>query len=183
MRTFVAVEVPAALKAKIIAIQKKLEASGADIKLVEPENLHYNLKFLGEIDQNMAEKVKKAISNISFPAFDVHIAGLGTFPSQTYIRVVWLGAKEGTQELTALAGIVEESLAAIGIEREKRPFLPHLTLGRVGSPKAKEALIAATKDLKTVDVGNARIDELVLFQSKLTPQGPIYTPLLKIQLR
>ncbi|MBU5557596.1 MAG: RNA 2',3'-cyclic phosphodiesterase, partial [Candidatus Aenigmarchaeota archaeon] len=115
MRTFIAIEIPAELKQKIVAIQKKIAETGADIKLVEPENLHYNLKFLGEIDQKTAEKVKNALSNVSFPAFDIHISCLGTFPSLSHIRVVWLGVKEGSQQLAALAATIEEALAGIGI--------------------------------------------------------------------
>lgn len=183
MRAFIAVEIPAELKQKIAGVQKKIAATGADIKLVEPENLHYNIKFLGEIDQAIADKVKIALSGASFPAFDIHIAGLGVFPSPTYIRVVWLGAKEGAQQLTALAAAVEEALAAMGIEREKRPFVAHLTLGRVTSAKAKESLAAAVEELQAVDVGTARIDKFGLFESKLTPKGPIYTPLHTVELK
>ncbi|MEM7820923.1 MAG: RNA 2',3'-cyclic phosphodiesterase [Candidatus Aenigmatarchaeota archaeon] len=183
MRTFIAIEIPAELKQKIVAIQKKIAETGADIKLVEPENLHYNLKFLGEIDQKTAEKVKNALSNVSFPAFDIHISCLGTFPSLSHIRVVWLGVKEGSQQLAALAATVEEALAGIGIAREQRPFTPHLTLGRVTSAKAKDALVATIKDLQTTDIGIARIDKMVFFESKLTPKGPIYTPLHVVELK
>jgi len=183
MRTFIAIEIPTSLKPKIVASQKKIAATGADIKLVELENLHYNLKFLGEIDQDKLETVKKALSGISFPAFDIHIAGIGSLPSATYIRVVWIGAKEGNQELKALAATVEDALAEIGIERDQRPFTPHLTLGRVGSAKAKDALAAAVKGLQGTDIGTARISKFVLFESKLSPKGPTYTPLLTVELK
>ncbi len=182
MRTFIAVEVSEALKPKILAIQKKIEASGADIKLVEPENIHYNLKFIGEIDDRTVEKTKKALSEISFPAFDVHIAGLGAFPSKTYIRVVWLGCRQGTQELTALASSVEEALAGI-VPKDERPFTPHLTLGRVSGVKDKEALSKLMHDLENADIGKFRVDKLVLFQSQLSPKGPAYMPILTVNLK
>ena len=182
MRTFIAVEVSDTVKPKILALQKKIKSSGADIRLVEPENLHYNLKFLGEIDETDIEKVKTALSGISYPAFDVHITGIGAFPSATYIRVIWLGAKEGGQELTALAKAIEEALTAIGIGREERPFVPHLTLCRVENPKAKESLVKIVKNQQATDVGKIRIDKIILFQSKLSPKGPTYTPLHTVKL-
>lgn len=183
MRTFIAVEIPEQLKPQVIAAQKKIAATGVDIKLVEPANMHYILKFIGEIDQATVEKVKNALVGISFPAFDIHITGIGAFPSRKYIRVVWLGCREGTQELTALAATVEEKLAEIGIPKERRPFTPHLTLGRVASAKAKEALAKVLEELENIDIGTAHIDKFVFFQSQLSPKGPTYTPLLTVNLK
>lgn len=183
MRTFISIEVPEELKPKILGIQKKIEATGADIKLVEQENLHYILKFIGEIDEKNVEKAKKVLSDISFPAFDIHIAGIGAFPSKTYIRVVWLGCRQGIQELTALATIIEDALAGIGIAKDERPFTPHLTLGRVRSVQGKEALSKLMQDLEKVDVGTAKISKFVLFRSQLSPKGPTYTPLLTVNLK
>jgi 2'-5' RNA ligase len=182
MRTFIAVEIPDELKPKIIAIQKKIAASGADIKLVEPENLHYILRFLGEIDQPTVEKAKTALSGISFPAFDIHITGIGAFPSKSYVRVVWLGCKQGTQEITGLAAAIEDVLAAIGIPKDSRAFTPHLTLGRIRTAQAKDALAKMLNELENTDIGTAHIDKLILFESKLSPVGPTYTPLLKVPL-
>jgi 2'-5' RNA ligase len=182
MRTFIAVEIPEAIKPKILAVQKKIEATGADIKLVEAENLHYILKFIGEIDDQTAEKAKNALSGILYPAFDVHIASAGAFPSKTYIRVVWLGCREGTQELTGLAATVEDALAGI-VPKDERPFTPHLTLGRVRSVKGKEALTKLLQELEKVDIGRIHVDKLVFFESHLSPKGPTYKRLLTVSLK
>src|SRR3990170_3019008 len=111
MRCFIAIDIPEEIKAKIIKIQEKFK--DFDIKFVEKDNFHFNLKFLGEISEDSIGKINEKIKNVAknIEPFEMKIAGLGVFPSKTYIRVIWIGVKEGHQMLMALSELIENSLS------------------------------------------------------------------------
>ena len=99
MRCFFAVGIERGFIPEIVEIQERLSSSGADIKLVEPENLHYTLKFLGDVNDDYISYLIKAISRelIRYKCFNLELRGIGFFGSPNYIRNVWLGAgKERT---------------------------------------------------------------------------------------
>lgn len=181
MRVFIGINISEDLKPKIFQLQNKF--SNFDIKFVEPENLHFNLKFFREIEEDQLEKIKKILEEVSkqFEPFEIKITGLGAFPSKNYIRVIWLGVKDGYQIFTSLAETIENYLEAIGFEREKR-FIPHLTLGRVRSGRNKNELLILMRELENIEIGSMKIQKIKLFQSKLGPTGPIYEEVFEISL-
>ncbi len=63
MRTFIAIELPQGIKDSLSRLQEELKASGADVKWVEPNNIHLTLKFLGEIDDNKLDNIIKIIDD------------------------------------------------------------------------------------------------------------------------
>jgi 2'-5' RNA ligase len=178
MRAFLGIPIPEELKPRIESIQDKF--SDFDIKFVELENLHFNLKFFEEIDKDKVDQLKKGLEDIckQFQPFEIKIAGVGAFPSKNYVRVIWLGVKDGYQTLISLAEMIENALEALGFETEER-FVPHLTLGRVRSGRNKNEMIVLLKELENIEVGKMKVDEIILFQSKLTPSGPIYEEFFK----
>lgn len=184
MRAFIAVKVPQELKNRIEKVQERLDMLDIDIKLVEPENLHYNLKFLGELNEEDVNKAKAVMDRIApqYRAFELHITGLGAFPQTTYARVVWLGAREGAQQLTALTEAIELALVDMGFRREEKAFMPHLTMARISGGQHKTELVNLLKDESNVDIGTMRVHEVTLFKSELTPNGPIYTPIHTVKL-
>ncbi len=181
MRTFIGIPIPENLKHEIIKIQNHF--SSFDIKFVEVENLHFNLKFLGEVSEQNVEKIKKILEETAkqFEPFEIDIAGLGVFPSKSYIRVIWIGVKEGFQNLIALANAIDNSLAEI-VPIEVKKFQPHLTLGRVRSPEDKSALINAIQKNQNVEIGKMKIDRVILFESRLSPKGPVYSEVFSVKL-
>ena len=104
MRLFIAVEIDKNLKRKILEIQDKFRESGVIIKHVEPENLHFNLKFIGEADDSRVSAIGKALENIfkSTKSFKIHVFGAGAFPNEDYIRILWLGVKKVRKSLLKL---------------------------------------------------------------------------------
>ena len=184
MRAFIAITVPQDLKNRIEKVQERLDMLDIEVKLVEPEILHYNLKFLGEITEGDAAKVV-SILNHTVPqhkSFNLHITGVGAFPQTVYARVVWLGATEGAQQLSALAESIELALLDVGFRGEDRPFAPHLTLARINSGQHKPELITLLKEQANADIGTMHVEQVVLFKSELTPKGPIYTPIHTVKL-
>ncbi len=183
MRTFIAVELTEEFKKRIEEVQTPLKKIGADVSWVKPGNVHATLKFLGEVPEDKIEKVfegtEKALEGIR--GFKLSLKDLGCFPSMKRPRVVWIGVEKGREELSVMAKRIEQEMDNIGYPKENREFSPHLTIGRVKSPKNIERLAEQIKltDFQTDDI---EIKEVVVMRSQLNPAGAIYTPLKKIPL-
>lgn len=173
MRCFVAVDIDNKLKEAIIGLQKQI--SGA-VKLVEPQNLHFTLKFLGEADEKLIADVSSRLQLIAskFRPFDANIKGMGVFPSENYIRVIWVGC----DDLFNLQNTVENTLAPL-FKKEKP--VPHLTIARVHSSNGhvKEFI----EKNKYVEIGMMWIDKIQLKKSTLTKRGPIYEDVETFELK
>ncbi|MGH9737010.1 MAG: RNA 2',3'-cyclic phosphodiesterase, partial [Candidatus Acidiferrales bacterium] len=105
---------------------------------------------------------------------ELHFRGVGFFPNERRPRVVWCGI-ESSPNLVQVAAEIDQALAARGIPREKREFVPHLTLARIDPPRPVEALARAAAELQSTDFGSARENQFYLFESKLKPSGAEYT--------
>lgn len=179
MRTFIAIEISNEIKTVLDRIESHLKYSGADIKWVKPENIHITLKFLGEVKEEKIKELKMVLDEVGkiTRPFDISIKEIGAFPRIEFPRVIWVGLDKGAAESTALAAKVEEALSGIGFQKETRPFASHLTIGRVRSPKNREALKEKVTGYKSPISGHQTVSSIILFQSTLTPKGPIYTKL------
>jgi len=184
MRTFIAVGISDEVREKIAQIQAELKKGEPDVKWVEPENLHITLKFLGEVSEDklpgLIEKTRLAASGIS--PFRVHIIGLGSFPSLTSPRVVWVGVKTGKNELRNLSERVEGNLSDLGFAKEKREFSAHLTIGRVRSGRKKEKLVKKIEEFANYDVGEFSVDKVAIMESQLSSKGPAYKIVKELRL-
>lgn len=181
LRVFLAVDFPDGdAKRRVIKVQESLFETDADIKPVEPENLHITLRFLGEIEKDLVERVKVELTKISFQPFNVLFEGVGVFPDLKRINVVWIGIVEGNVELLDLYGKINQALARCGLPPERRGFSPHLTIARVRSRKNIEKLSRRVVELRDVKVGGFAVDSFKLKKSTLTPRGPIYNTLLEV---
>ncbi|MDD5348166.1 MAG: RNA 2',3'-cyclic phosphodiesterase [Candidatus Omnitrophica bacterium] len=179
MRAFIAIALPPEIKRYLAKVQEKLAAGNADVKWVEPDNIHLTLKFLGEIDEPAREKIRSTISDIarSVAPFSVRLASCGAFPRIESARVIWMGVGQGERELQSIAGLIEERMSQLGIAREDRPFSSHITLGRTRSGKNLKGLAALLKDLcerQPDKIYEFQADRITLFKSTLTPRGPRY---------
>ena len=184
IRAFIAIELPEDLRREISSLQAKLRSTGADVKWVEPSNLHLTLKFLGLIEENqvsaLTESLKSPVAGHS--SFPMRLEGIGAFPRTTSPRVIWIGVSEGEEPLKKLAADVEGACSKLGFPPEERAFSGHLTIGRV---RSNDRLAALVKELQTVEFHSGApmtVDRLILFQSTLSPKGPTYTPLAEFPL-
>jgi 2'-5' RNA ligase len=131
VRTFVAVFPPPEVREALFRAARDLPAS-KNFRLVGPEKIHLTLKFLGDVAEDDLNSVKQALEPVreSHEPFEVSTSGFGAFPSERRARIFWVGVGEGSGALRALARDVEDLLKPAGFEREGRPYMPHLTLGR-----------------------------------------------------
>ncbi|MEM3811097.1 MAG: RNA 2',3'-cyclic phosphodiesterase [Conexivisphaerales archaeon] len=179
MRCFVSVNLEdKPLINKIIKLQKDLVGMESGIKAVSAENLHYTLRFLGEIDQKTVNKAIDLLKKISYNQFDIELNGLGVFPDMQMIRVIWVGSP--SRGLVELAGFVNSALGEIGKNNDS--FLPHLTIARVKYMHDRSRLLSYVSANRNTVFGSFRVVEFNLMQSELKPEGPRYTAIKKFDL-
>ena len=182
IRSFVAVDLDnLEVKEKIAKVQKDLEQTGADLKLVEPEIMHFTLRFLGEIPEPTVQKVKEILDGVRFQSFEANFSGLGAFPNLNRINVVWVGITHGHEELRGIFEQIEPKLRQIGMAPDNKGFSPHLTIARVRSGRNKAALGDAVSKMKDLMFGSMPVTCVRLKKSTLTPKGPIYTTIHEVQ--
>lgn len=184
VRTFIAIRLLEKTRHRLGKVGKKLLASGVDVKWVPEGNFHITLKFLGDVESDrikeIAASVESAIEGIA--RFDVSMRGVGAFPRISRPSVIWVGIDSGGEELKLLAERVESALEQLGFTREDRPFSPHITIGRVKSPKGLEKLRAAIEDMCGENVDSFTVHSVAVMKSDLRPSGPIYTAVAEFEL-
>jgi len=171
IRCFLAVEIPNELKDKIASLAKELDIKG--IKLVEPENIHVTLKFLGDVKEDKINNIKERLRTVNFSNFNIKLHGVGVFPNENYIKVVWVGCE--SKELYILAKKINEALAS---EFKREEFTAHATIARV---KQKVELHDFLEKHKNDSFGEFVCTNFVLKQSELSREGPKYTTLASFQ--
>lgn len=185
-RLFFAVPLPRSLQAATEVVQRALQRANADIKWVEPHNLHFTLKFLGDRPLSQAPalaEVARAVAAEASPA-RVGLCGLGAFPHNQWPQVVWVGCDSGGSVLAELAHRLDEALDEAGLaSRDKRPFEPHLTLGRARSNRRLKGLVEGLAQYGGVEIGPLALTSFALMSSRLSPQGPTYTLIEEFPLR
>jgi 2'-5' RNA ligase len=187
MRVFIAIDIDDKMREAIAELQKQLNAKvdikKGDVKWVEPENIHLTLKFLGEVDDAKLPEVRAITEQVAAAhnKFTLDIETVGSFGGRS-AKVVWVGAGKGTDELLALQKDLDDRLTQAGFPSEDREFSAHLTLCRVRNLKAGFKLTDACKFFSAYKLGSISADALCIYQSQLTPQGPIYTLLESFKL-
>jgi len=177
MRLFISIEISEQLKDKITEIQKVFSRPG--IKLVERNNLHFCLMFIGDVDKNRLDMIKGAMQKSAqmTKGFDIKIAGMGAFPNKESASVFFLDLKDGRKDMIKLALLLRKELPEF---KSGKPFTPHLTLGRVKNDNDK--LKSILERFENIDIGKMSVDKIELIKSTLTPQGPIYEEIYAVSL-
>jgi len=164
MRLFVAVPISEELRGKLWDLGKEIDQDG--IKRVNAANMHITLKFLGEMPEDAAEKVMGQLKEVEFSSFRCSVKGIGVFPNENYIRVVWAGS-ESNDQLEILAQKVQ---ACLGGQKER--FSSHITIARV---KRKVDIKEFLEKHKDEEFGPLDVSEFHLMKSELKREGPEYS--------
>ncbi len=180
VRTFVALDIDNVVRSRALQLIDYFRQARADVKWVEPENLHITLKFLGDVPSreiyHVCQAVQKAAASIE--PFSICVQGAGAFPDALRPRTIWLGLTSGLQELGELHRRVEDALFELGYPREGRPFKAHLTLGRVRRSSPGLARLAQLiHEQADYEAAATSVEEVVVYSSELSPDGPSYEPL------
>jgi 2'-5' RNA ligase len=165
------------VRKKLSSTQRFLVQTGADLKLVETENIHVTMRFLGDIAPGMVDKIFEEMKKLQFTPFNVQIKGVGVFPHLNYPRVVWAGITEGAEQLRNVFSQLEPHLRGLGFAPDSKGFSPHLTIARVRSGRNKAQLADFVTKHAAYDFGTIKTECLRLKQSVLSPKGPTYSTL------
>jgi RNA 2',3'-cyclic 3'-phosphodiesterase len=169
MRAFVAVFPPPEVRREALAWATRL-TSDDRVRWTRPENVHLTLKFLGDVRAESLDGIRVALGEVcaEHAPFDAVLAELGAFPSARRAKILWVGVGAGSERLRSLAADVDDALASLGFEREKRPYVPHLTLGRVRGRTLNFDLPPG------VEGTGFRVRRVELTESTLAPKGATY---------
>jgi 2'-5' RNA ligase len=179
IRVFIAIEIDSEIKNKLSEYLSKLKRTGADVKWVASENIHLSLKFIGYIEKetliNLNKIINDAVSGIG--PFSISIGNIGAFPSLEKPRVVFVCVQEQGNNLLKIYEKLDKGVEQLGIKRESKKYVGHITLGRVKSQKNISKLKNILNSGTECYFGREKVTSLSLIQSRLTPTGPLYTRL------
>ena len=195
MRLFIALDIADEIRERITRFVEGVQGFAPDARWVRAESLHVTLKFIGEQADPAVDQIKQGLGTVAASAAEIHFRGYGFFPTAKSPRVFWIGMDAGPQ-LTSLATMIDNQMAALGIPKEDRAFSPHLTLARgaggSGSPRwrkgdgpnrAFQRLQEKLSALSTPEFGTMTAREFFLYQSQLSPKGSKYTKLARFALQ
>jgi 2'-5' RNA ligase len=158
-------------------VRQDLEKSGRSLKVVNGNNYHVTLKFLGDTERGRCEKlVSELDSSIKPQALECVIKGLGCFPGIANPSVIWAGMEYDSSLMDKLFLFAENAAVEAGFQPEQRKFVPHLTVARV----KRESTVPASlkeyiKSSRETVYARCVIDKVILFESVLKKNGPEYT--------
>ena len=168
MRLFIALEFNE-LKEYFYSLQDKIRFNTG--RFTFPKTFHMTLKFIGEFDENKVEIVKKILEKIKVEQINVKISKAGFFPTEKYIRVVWIGVKP-EEDIIKLQNRIDKALEELNFKSEKN-FKPHITLARVKVLQEKQEFVEKVKSL-VIEEKEIILKNFKLVKSELTPEGPVY---------
>lgn len=183
MRLFVAIELDDSIHSTAVRLIEELRPHAPGLKWLRPESLHLTLKFIGHVEEQQLEPLKKALSLVrASSAAELVFTRLWWMPNPRRPTVFWTGVKED-DVLADVAKQIDRSLEPLGIAPESRPFRPHLTLARYPRKRLPDAqrLQEAVANLNTANFGRMETREFILFESQLSPGGAKYTKLERFE--
>jgi 2'-5' RNA ligase len=184
MRLFIAIEIPEEIKQKMADVQRRLRDTDVDAGWTRPEGIHLTLKFLGEILESKVPDIMGALTRAvgGTGGFRLAVERVGTFPSPKNARVVWVGVSGDVERLMNLQTAVEDAMAELGMERDDRPFTPHLTLGRIKYLRSKEKWLNVLEEIKNIKLAGFDVKAVALMKSELKRTGAEYTEMGRVEL-
>jgi 2'-5' RNA ligase len=180
MRLFVAVELDEYVRSQLRDIQEGLRRSCDGVRWIPPVQLHVTLRFLGEVPDADVPALSDAVARGAADGapFSMALAGCGCFPPRGQVRIVWAGIHEPSGMLLKSAEAINREIDRLGYPRERRPFSPHITIGRVREDRSGGRIRAAAEAFSFRETEQS-VASVTLMQSVLSPKGPTYTPVSK----
>ncbi len=179
IRTFIAHPIPEQWKQLIgNAYDELKEGLNSRIAWVKPDNMHFTLKFLGDIPEENISSLSRALQNIPISPFEISMGNPGFFPGPESPRIIWIDLDQGANELCANAQSVDSQLSSLGFDKNPKPCHAHLTLGRI-KKLANDDWMDLSSRISKIKLPPAKITGFTLYRSYLKPEGPVYAELQK----
>lgn len=186
IRTFIAINASEKVSNNVMRVVDRLADSKAGYRWVAPESLHLTLNFVGDVNDievpELCKLVRSAVEHL--PRFDLSLKGVSAFPNPEQPRVIWIGVDEGSEAMKTMYRELENALYEWGVNKDRKAFVPHMTLGRVARDgRWNDALLETMHRLRNHDGGFCTVREVIVYSSYLDRSGPTYTPMSRIKLR
>lgn len=179
-RAFISVDIE--VTPKLSEFEERLRGSDAPLKLVDLDNIHLTLKFLGDTDEALIDDIVRAmtLSVEHIEPFTMEMKGTGAFPNLNYMKVIWVGL-ENADALVTIAKTLDRELTKLGFKREKRGFHPHITMARVKGARKKNILAQVINEHKDETFGSQKVECIRLKKSVLSREGPTYSTVKEVK--
>ncbi|HVB34625.1 MAG TPA: RNA 2',3'-cyclic phosphodiesterase [Patescibacteria group bacterium] len=180
MRLFVALDIPEDVRGRIADFALELRRHAPKARWARAAGAHVTLKFIGEVPPDRLDAIRQALEPVRAPApMEMEFRGIGFFRNDRRPRVLWAGV-HAPATLRELAAEIERRLVPLGIPAESRGFEPHITLARFEHPSESGDLRRAIAEGGMPEFGRAVAREFHLYESRLSPNGSIYTRLASV---
>ncbi len=186
IRSFLAFELPPEIKEQIGAVSRELQKSTLPVRWVKAGNIHLTIIFFGSVNEDTIDDIKEKVHLVvkRFSTIKARLNGVGVFPHWRRPRVIWVGLNGEIKKLSNLRDELQTELKVLGFREEKRPFNPHLTIGRFKGIVDRDEEMKLILDRYHGLISDLHyLNELVLFKSDLKPDGPVYTKMAAWPLR
>lgn len=174
LRTFTAIELDAPVR-KALGDDGGALLDGAGKAGIVPEaNLHVTLKFVGDVHRDDLAALDETVAEASerLREGEIEICGVGAFPSLSRPRVIWAGVSDPEGILSPVHARLNETLARFGAKREKKRYVPHVTLARVRGAFDARLLEERIERGGENWFGTQRVTAVALLMSELDRGGP-----------
>ena len=185
IRTFIAIEIPDGIRAEANRAVDVLAQDEAAVRWVEPEGMHLTLVFLGDVLDRDTHSVCRNVADAvnGHKSFLLDCTGLDAFPNAERPRTIWAGVRGDIESLEQLHRSIQDGMADLGFPPEARRFQPHITLGRLKrGRRISQPCVDALSQFAETPFGTLRVEQVVVYSSELTKEGPIYTPMSRARL-
>lgn len=167
-RLFVAIRLPAAVRARLLG----LTGGVAGARWLTDDQLHLTVRFIGEVDRHLGRDVDAALSSVHHPGFQIALNGLGAFDRRGEPVTLWAGVAPH-EPLRALHKKIDQALVRVGVEPDRRAYMPHVTIARL--PRGAGPVGSLVERSGGLAGPPFAVDEFRLYESNLTPDGPLYS--------
>jgi len=176
-RLFIAIDLPKPVKNRLEVLQKHIDG----VKWIELQQMHLTIRFLGNVDEELYQKLLSNLKKIRSPSFVYSIKGVGVFPNIHRPKVLWAGV-EADDRLSILYQKIEEVVISSGFDPQERDYKPHITLGRVKRRLHSEECQTFLGKHENLEITDIKVDNFILYQSRLTRHGALHQQLQQYSL-
>jgi 2'-5' RNA ligase len=174
-RLFVALRLPPPIRGQLL----DLMGGVAGARWLPDDQLHLTLRFIGEVDRHQARDIDAALSSVHHPRFSIALNGLGAFERRGEPVTLWAGVAPH-EPLRALHKKVDQALVRVGVEPDRRAYMPHITVARL--PRGAGPVGSLVERSGGVRSPDFTIDDFRLYESRLSPDGPLYSTIERYSL-
>lgn len=174
MRLFIGIDIEKNWKEECENIQRDIILHSKKTRTTDTDNMHITLKFLGDVDDNKFLEISKIFKEmpLNIKNMELELSDVNSF-KKINTETVWVGMYEN-RKIYSLKKILEENFEKIGFKREKRRYIPHITIAKNTIWKDNFQVI----DLIKPNTDILKVKNITLYESVIIDKKVVYKKLL-----